>query len=101
MLSDGTLQKNFPNMNREASRKLFVLTGFLARLRYILEKLFSMEPSGSIVLGQKFRLRMKCLDVICSYLIRSWTHVFVIVKTNSFRIHGGRLVFGLFYILNM
>ena len=79
-------------MNREASRKLFVPTGFLARSRYILEKLFSREPSGSIVLGQKFRLRMKCLEVICSYLTRSLTHVFVIVKTNAFGIDGGRLV---------
>ena len=76
MLSDGTLLKSFPNMNREASRKLFVLMDFLARSRYILEKLFSREPSGSIVLGQKFRLRMKRLEVICSYLTRSLTHVF-------------------------
>ena len=101
MLSDGTLLKSFPSMNREASRKLFVLIGFLDRSRYILEKLFSREPSGSIVLGQKFRLRMKCLEVICSYLTRSLTHVFVIVKTNAFGIDGGRLVLGLFYILNM
>ena len=101
MLSDGNLLKSFPNMNREASRKLFVLIGFLARSRYIFEKLFSREPSGSIVLGQKFRLRMKCLKVICSYLIRSWTHVFVIVKTNAIRTDGGRLVIGLLYILNM
>ena len=85
-------------MNREASRKLFVLIGLLARSRYILEKLFSREPSGSIVLGQKFRLRMKCLEVICSYLTRSLTHVFVIGKTNAFGIYGGRLVLGLFYI---
>ena len=88
-------------MNREVSRKLVVLIGFLARSRYILEKLFSRKPSASIVLGQKFRLRMKCLEVICSYLIRSLTHVFVIVKTNAFGIDGGRLVLGLFYILNM
>ena len=27
---------------------------------------------------------MKCLEVICSYLTRSLTHVFVIVKTNAF-----------------
>ena len=101
MLSDGTLLKSFPNMNREASRKLFVLIGFLARLRYILEKLFSRESSGSIVLGQEFCLRMKCLEVICSYLTRSLTHVFVIVTTNAFGIDGGRLVLGLFYILNM
>ena len=88
-------------MNREASRKLFVLTGFLARSRYIFEKLFSWEPSGSIVLGQKFRVRMKCLEEICSYLTRSLTHAFVIVKTNAFGIEGGRLVLGLFYIFNM
>ena len=44
---------------------------------------------------------MKCLEVFCSYLTRSWTHVFVIVKTNAFGIDGGRLVLGLFYILNM
>ena len=101
MLNDGTLLKSFPNMNREASRKLFVLTGFLARSWYILEKLFSRKPSDSIVLGQKFRLRMKCLDVICSYLTRSLTHFFVTVKTNAFGIDRGRLVLGLFYILNM
>ena len=101
MLSDGTLLKSFPNMNREASRKLFVLIGFLARSRYILEKIFSREPSGSIVLGQKFCLRMQCLEVICSYLTRSLTHVFVTVKTNAFGIDGGRLVLGLFNILNM
>ena len=88
-------------MNREVGRKLFVLIGFLARSRYILEKLFSRKPSGSIVLGQKFRLRMKCLEVFFSYLTRSLTHVFVIVKTNAFGIDGGRLVLGLFYILNM
>ena len=35
------------------------------------------------MLDQKFRLRMKCLEVICSYLTRAWTHVFVIVKTNA------------------
>ena len=76
--------------------------GFLAHLQYFLEKLFSREPSGSIVLGQKFHLRMKCLEVICSYLTRSLTHIFVIVKTNAFGIDGGsRLVLGLFYILNM
>ena len=85
-------------MNREESRKLFVLIGSLARSRYILEKLFSRNPSGSIVLGQKFRLRMKCLEVICFFLTRSLTHVFVIVKTNAFGIEGGRLVLGLFYI---
>ena len=85
-------------MNREASRKLFVLIGSLARSRYILEKLFSRKPSGSNVLGQKFRLRMKCLEVICFFLTRSLTHVFVIVKTNAFGIDGGRLVLGLFYI---
>ena len=101
MLSDVTLLKSFPNMNREASRKLFVLIGFLARWWYILENLFSREPSGSIVLGQKFHLRMKCLEVICSYLTRSLTHLFVIVKTNAFGIDGGRLVLGLFYVLNM
>ena len=101
MLSDGTLLKSFPNMNREASRKLFALIGFLARSRYILGKLFSREPSGSIVLGPKFRLRMKCLEVICSYLTRSLTHVFVTVETNALGINGGRLVLGLFYILNM
>ena len=101
MLSDGTLLKSFPNMNREASRKLFVLIGFLAHSRYILKKLFSREPLGSIVLGQNFRSRMKCLKVICSYLTRSLTHVFVIVKTNAFGIDAGRLVLGLFYILNM
>ena len=56
MLSDDALLKSFPNMNHEASRKLFVLIGFLGRSRYILEKLFSREPSDSIVLGQKFRL---------------------------------------------
>ena len=78
-----------------------VLIGFLARLRYILEKLFSREPSGSIALDQTFRLRMKCLEDFCSYLTRSWTHVFVIAKTNAFGIDGGRLVLGLFYILNM
>ena len=99
MLSDGTLLKSFPNMNREASRT--VLISFLARSRCILEKLFIREPSGSIVLSQKFRLRMKCLEVICSYLTRSLTHVFVIVKTNAFGIDGGRLVLGLFYILIM
>ena len=98
ILSAGTLVKSFPNMNREASRKLFVLIGFLARSRYILEKLFSRKPSGSIVLGQKFCLRMKCLEVICSYLTRSLTHMFVIVMTNAFGIDGGRLVLGLFYI---
>ena len=27
-------------------------------------------------------------EVICSYLTRSWTHVFVIVKTNAFGIDG-------------
>ena len=70
------------------SRKLFVMIGFLARSRYILEKLFSRKS------------RMKCLEVICSYLTRSLTHVFVIVKTNAFGIDGGRLVLGLFYILN-
>ena len=88
-------------MNREASRKLFVLIGFLARSRYILEKLFSREPSGSIVLGQKFHLLMECLEVICSYLTRSLTHVLVIVKTNAFGTDGGKLVLRLFYILNM
>ena len=35
---------------------------------------------------------MKCLEVICSYLTRSLTHVFVIVKTNAFGIDGGRFV---------
>ena len=49
----------------------------------------------------KFHLRMKCLEVICSYLTRSWTHVFVIVKTNAFGIDEGKLVLGLFYILNI
>ena len=88
-------------MNREVSRKLLVLIGFLARSRYILEKLFSREPSSSIVLAQKFHLQMKCLEVICSYLTRLLTHVFVIVKTNAFGIDGGRLVLRLFYILNM
>ena len=39
---------------------------------------------------------MKCLEVICSYLTRSLTYVFVIVKTNAFGIDGGRLVLGLF-----
>ena len=88
-------------MNREVSRKLFVLIGFLARSPYILEKLLNRKPSGSIVLGQTFRLRMKCLEVICSYLTRSLTRVFVIVKMNAFGIDGGRLVLGLFYILNV
>ena len=55
-----------------------------------------MEPSGSIALDQKFRLQMKCLEVICPYQTRSWTHVFVIVKTNALLIDGGRLVLGLF-----
>ena len=40
-------------MNREVSRKLLVLIGFLACSQYILEKLFSREPSSSIVLAQK------------------------------------------------
>ena len=40
------------------------------------------------MLDQKFRLRMKSLEVICSYLTRSWTHVFVIVKMNAFGIDG-------------
>ena len=53
------------------------------------------------MLGQKFCLRLKCLEVICSYLTRLLTHVFVIVNTNAFGIDGGRLVLGLFYILNM
>ena len=44
---------------------------------------------------------MKCLEETCFYLIRSWNHVFVIVKTNAFGIDGGRLVLGLFYIFNM
>ena len=35
---------------------------------------------------------MKCLEVICSSLTRSLTHVFVIVKTNAFGIDGGKLV---------
>ena len=61
----------------------------------------SREPACSIALDQKFRLQMKCLEVICSYLKRSWTHVFVIVKTNALGIDGGKLVLGLFYILNM
>ena len=73
MLSDGTRLKSFPNMNREARRKLFVLIGFLARSRYILEKLFSREPSGNIVLGQKFRFQMKWLEVIRSYRTRGWS----------------------------
>ena len=101
MLSDGTLLKKLSEHEPRASRKLFVLIGFLARSRYILGKLFSREPSGSIALDQKFRLQMKCLEVICSYLTRSWTYVFVIVKTNAFGIDGGRLVLGLFYMLNM
>ena len=95
MLSDGTLLKKLSLHEPRASRKLFALTGFLARLRYILEKLSSGEPSGNIALDQKFRLRMKCLKVICSYLTRLWTRVFVIVKTNTFGIDGGRLVLGL------
>ena len=41
------------------------------------------------------------LEVICSYLTRLLTQVFVIVKTNAFEIDGGRLVLGLFYILIM
>ena len=49
------------------------------------------------MLDQKFRLWMKCLEVICSYLTRSWTHVFVIVKTNAFGIEGGRIVFFLHF----
>ena len=53
------------------------------------------------MLGQKFRLQMKCLEVICTYLTRSLTDIVVIVKTNAFGIDGGRLVIGLFYILNM
>ena len=101
MLSDGTLLEKLSLHEPRASRNLFVLIGFLARSRYILEKLFSKEPSGSIALDQKFRLRMKCLKVICSYLTRSWTHVFVIVKTNAFGVDEGRLVLGLFNILNM
>ena len=83
------------------SRKLFVLIGFLAHSRYILEKLFSREPSGCIVLDKKNLFTDESLEVICSYLTRSWTHIFVIVKTNAFGIDGGRLVLGLFYILNM
>ena len=88
--------KSFPNINPErAENYLYGLA------RYILGTLFSREPSGSIVLDQKFRLRMKCLEIICSYLTRLWTHVFVIVKTNAFGIDGGGFVLGLFYILNM
>ena len=45
---------------------------------------------------QIFRLWMKSLEEICFHLTRSW-----IVKTNTFGIDGGRLVLGLFYILNM
>ena len=73
--------KSFPNMNRErAENYLHWLAFLLARGTFYL---FSREPLGSIVLDQKFCLRMKCLEVICSYLTRSWTHVFVIVKTKS------------------
>ena len=39
---------------------------------------------------------MKCLEVIYSYLTRSLTYVFVIVKMNALGIDGGRLVLGLF-----
>ena len=62
---------------------------------------FRRKPSGSIVLDQKFRSRIKCLGEIYFHLTKSWNHVFIIVKTNASGISGGRLVFGLFYILNM
>ena len=53
MLSDGTLLKSFPNMNREASRKLFALIGFLARSRYILVKFFKQGTIGQHCVGPK------------------------------------------------
>ena len=63
-------------------------------------KAFQQGTIGQHCVGPKISFTDEMFEVICSYLTRSWTHVFVIVKTNAFGIDGGRLVLGLFYILN-
>ena len=65
---------------------------FAARLRYMLEKLFSRGPSGKHRVGPKFSFRDEMFGRNLLFLARSRNHVLVIVKTNIFEIDGGRLV---------
>ena len=97
---DSTLMKSFPTYTASEQKTIWI-DWFSARSRYILTKLFSREPYGKPCVGPKISFMEEMLEETCFYPTRSWNHVFVIVKTYAFGIDGGRLILGLFYVLNM
>ena len=101
MLSDGTLLKSSPKTNRKASRKLLVLIWLSCSFAVHFRKTFLQGTIGQHCVGPKLSFTDEMFGSNLFLSDKIVTHIFVIVKTNAFGIDGGRLVLGLFYILNM
>ena len=102
MLSDGTLLKKLSLHEPRASRKLFLLIGFLARSRAVhFRKAFQQGTIGQHCVGPKISFTDEMFGSNLFLSDKIVDSRFVTVKMNAFGIDGGRSVVGLFYILNM
>ena len=66
-----------------SQKKTICIDWFSAHSPYILEKLFSREPSGKHCIGPKILFVDEMFGINFFNLYRFWNHVFVIVKMNA------------------